>query len=122
MSTQDDSKAVNAPVAGTKAVPAPAPDAKPAMVENRSRPPAADLPDDAVRTAEFWAHHLGHLPEYTREAPPADKPKKTMPRVYNPKSQLYLSARHHHTWPVGKEITKAGYLEAVKAATTHVFR
>jgi hypothetical protein len=80
------------------------------------------IDEDEVKTAEEWAHELGHLPEYRSEDPPKEKPKKVMPRVYNRQAQLYLAAKNHHGWPVGKELTKAEYLEAVEAATTHVFR
>jgi len=78
--------------------------------------------DEEIKTAEAWATELGHLPEFVTPPAPKGMPKKAMRAVYNRKAQLFLSTKAHHGWPVGKELTKAEYLEAVEASTTHVFR
>ena len=67
--------------------------------------------DEEIKTAEAWATELGHLPEFVTPPAPKGMPKKAMRAVYNRKAQLFLSTKAHHSWPVGKELTKAEYLE-----------
>lgn len=75
------------------------------------------------RTAEEWAALRGHLPHFHLGVPPADKPTKVMPKIWNPNFRLFQGAKNAHTWPVGMELTLADYDKAVHtAAHGHVFR
>jgi hypothetical protein len=78
--------------------------------------------DHVVRTAEEHARRLGHLPAYHQDKPPADKPKKVMPRRRNLHHHNYLEAKHANGWPEGKELTRVEYLAGVKAAKKLIFR
>lgn len=73
-------------------------------------------------TAEQHAKRLGHLPAYHVDAPPADKPKKVMPRRPNPNHTHYLEAKNANGWPIGKELTRAEYLAGVDKAKKLIFR
>jgi hypothetical protein len=94
------------------------------MEETKPTPPAKPIQDPTEkRTAEQWAEFRGHLPQVTREAPPADKPQKVMPAIHNPEHRHYQGARFLvFGGVIGKEVTLKEYDAAVAAAKAHVYR
>jgi len=86
---------------------------------------ATEAPNDAIKalraqrfvTVEQWAEAYGYTPQYATPPSPADKPKKVMRRVYNPRFEHFAAARAFHNWPVGKELSEGDFLTAVADAT-----
>lgn len=72
---------------------------------------------------EQLATEAGYLPAMWKS--PMDmrtgRPRAVAPRC-NPKHWIYAGARAYHQWPIGKEMTRAEFAKAVRAAHVHPIR